>query len=215
MRIRHRIPSIFNLSMVDVLCCALGCVILIWLINLRDSKQHQEETALLLDRQKGEIADLEKMRDDLKRQTADQADIVQRLEAKLQVATANEDFLRASLKAGGKELDAAAGRRATTCRTSSARPSARSTPCRTPRRRRARPARQPEENPGAGRRRRGPAPGDGKGPAQRRTDLDETGRKLLDAKKEAAQRPRPRRRRQNACGPPGGENQGGCESGRP
>ncbi len=33
MRVRHKIPSIFNLSMVDVLCCALGCVILLWLIN--------------------------------------------------------------------------------------------------------------------------------------------------------------------------------------
>ncbi len=128
MRVRHRIPSIFNLSMVDVLCCALGCVILIWLINLRDSKQHQEETALLLDRQKGEIAELEKMRDDLKRQTADQADVVQRLEAKLQAATADEDSLRARLKASGKELDAARPA-PTTCRTSSARPAARSTPC--------------------------------------------------------------------------------------
>ncbi len=39
MRTRHRIPSIFNLSMVDVLCCALGCVILLWLVNLRDAKQ--------------------------------------------------------------------------------------------------------------------------------------------------------------------------------
>ena len=36
MRIRHRIPSIFNLSMVDVLCCALGCVILLWLVNQED-----------------------------------------------------------------------------------------------------------------------------------------------------------------------------------
>jgi uncharacterized coiled-coil DUF342 family protein len=36
---RHRIPTIFNLSMVDVLCCALGCVILLWLINLREAKQ--------------------------------------------------------------------------------------------------------------------------------------------------------------------------------
>jgi hypothetical protein len=36
---KHRIPSIFNLSMVDVLCCALGCVILLWLINLREAKQ--------------------------------------------------------------------------------------------------------------------------------------------------------------------------------
>src|SRR5262249_41252804 len=31
MRVRHRTPSIFSISMVDVLCCALGCVILIWL----------------------------------------------------------------------------------------------------------------------------------------------------------------------------------------
>src|SRR6516162_8602068 len=40
MRMRHRIPSIFNLSMVDVLCCALGCVILLWLLNMRDARQH-------------------------------------------------------------------------------------------------------------------------------------------------------------------------------
>jgi predicted nucleic acid-binding Zn-ribbon protein len=42
MHVRHRIPSIFNLSMVDVLCCALGCVILLWLINLREAKYHEE-----------------------------------------------------------------------------------------------------------------------------------------------------------------------------
>ena len=42
MRVRHRIPSIFNLSMVDVFCCALGCVILLWLINLREARYHEE-----------------------------------------------------------------------------------------------------------------------------------------------------------------------------
>jgi hypothetical protein len=36
---RHRIPSVFNLSMVDVLCCALGCVILLWLINTRLARE--------------------------------------------------------------------------------------------------------------------------------------------------------------------------------
>lgn len=44
MRTRHRVPSIFNLSMVDVLCCALGCVILLWLVNLREAKRQAEET---------------------------------------------------------------------------------------------------------------------------------------------------------------------------
>lgn len=43
MQVRHRIPTIFNISMVDVLCCALGCVILLWLLNLRAAK---EETAV-------------------------------------------------------------------------------------------------------------------------------------------------------------------------
>ena len=38
MRIRHRIPTLFNLSMVDVLCCALGCVILLWLLNQREAR---------------------------------------------------------------------------------------------------------------------------------------------------------------------------------
>ncbi len=189
MRVRHRIPSIFNLSMVDVLCCALGCVILIWLINLRDSKQHQEESALLLDRQKGEIADLEKMRDDLKRQTADQADVVQRLEAKLQVATANEDSLRASLKASGKDLDAArAGADDLSHKLSEARGKI--------------DALQPLADAVPGlrdslKKTRAQADDDEaqlrameKDLAQRRTDLDETGRKLLDAQKDATQRGR-------------------------
>src|SRR5262245_11696365 len=39
MQTRHRIPTIFNLSMVDVLCCALGCVILLWLVNFREAKR--------------------------------------------------------------------------------------------------------------------------------------------------------------------------------
>lgn len=52
MATRHRIPTIFNLSMVDVLCCALGCVILLWLLNLREARQRADaagETSALLD----------------------------------------------------------------------------------------------------------------------------------------------------------------------
>src|SRR5260221_9836151 len=51
MRTRHRIPSIFNLSMVDVLCCALGCVILLWLLNLRDAR----ERSLAVDATSGKL----------------------------------------------------------------------------------------------------------------------------------------------------------------
>ena len=45
MRIRHKVPSIFSLSMVDVLCCALGCVILVWLLNAKQSEDEADERA--------------------------------------------------------------------------------------------------------------------------------------------------------------------------
>ncbi len=38
MRTRHKVPAIFSLSMVDMLCCALGCIILIWLLNAKQAK---------------------------------------------------------------------------------------------------------------------------------------------------------------------------------
>jgi myosin heavy subunit len=33
MQIRHRVPTIFSIYMLDVICCALGCVILLWQVN--------------------------------------------------------------------------------------------------------------------------------------------------------------------------------------
>ncbi|MBM4072279.1 MAG: VWA domain-containing protein [Planctomycetes bacterium] len=39
MKTRHRIPTIFSIYMVDVLCCALGCMILLWLVNFREAKR--------------------------------------------------------------------------------------------------------------------------------------------------------------------------------
>ncbi len=71
MRTRHRIPSIFNLSMVDVLCCALGCVILLWLVNFREAKRRaaaagETRTALLDARGRLDAAAAES--EDLRRQ---------------------------------------------------------------------------------------------------------------------------------------------------
>src|ERR1700722_5389947 len=52
MRVRHKIPAIFTLSMVDMLCCALGCVILLWLLNAKQNndlvEEQRQETAALL-----------------------------------------------------------------------------------------------------------------------------------------------------------------------
>jgi myosin heavy subunit len=48
MRARHRIPTVFSLYMVDVFCCALGCVILLWLLNLREAEDQTQQTTDLL-----------------------------------------------------------------------------------------------------------------------------------------------------------------------
>lgn len=42
MRVRHRTPSIFSISMVDVLCCALGCMILMWLVSAQRASDGDE-----------------------------------------------------------------------------------------------------------------------------------------------------------------------------
>lgn len=73
MRTRHKIPTIFNLSMVDVLCCALGCVILLWLVNFREAKRRTlaaGETAVKLDAANQELAALRSRLTDAHQQLA-------------------------------------------------------------------------------------------------------------------------------------------------
>lgn len=38
MAVRHRVPTIFNIYMIDVLCCALGCVILLWQVSFQEAE---------------------------------------------------------------------------------------------------------------------------------------------------------------------------------
>src|SRR6516164_596623 len=78
MQTRHRIPSVFNLSMVDVLCCALGCVIMLWLLNSRDAKDRAREAGSTRSRlavAETSLAGLDKevkdLRDRLTRRTAE------------------------------------------------------------------------------------------------------------------------------------------------
>src|SRR5438270_815736 len=53
MQSRHRVPAVFTLYMVDVFCCALGCVILLWLASARDARRkaaaHDEAARQLAD----------------------------------------------------------------------------------------------------------------------------------------------------------------------
>src|SRR5881227_283009 len=102
MRTRHRIPTIFNLSMVDVLCCALGCVILLWLLNLRDAKEKAATvgtTSHLLARSKQEA-------DDLRAQLRDREEKLRQIEAERDQARQLADATRQDLTAARARLAA-------------------------------------------------------------------------------------------------------------
>jgi hypothetical protein len=59
MRVRHKQPTLVSMWMLDVFCCALGCVTLLWLLNTR---QAGDQTAAA----KSAFADLALVRADLK-----------------------------------------------------------------------------------------------------------------------------------------------------
>jgi hypothetical protein len=99
---RHRTPSIFNISMVDVLCCALGCVILLWLLNLRDAKEKAATvgtTSNLLARSKQEA-------DDLRAQLRDREEKLRQIEAERDQARQLADATRQDLTAARARLAA-------------------------------------------------------------------------------------------------------------
>jgi predicted nucleic acid-binding Zn-ribbon protein len=59
MRVRHKQPTLVSMWMLDVFCCALGCVTLLWLLNTR---QAADQTTAA----QSAFADLARVRDDLK-----------------------------------------------------------------------------------------------------------------------------------------------------
>jgi hypothetical protein len=118
MRVRHRTPSIFNISMVDVLCCALGCVILLWLLNLREAKEKsasvgqtsEKLTATLqaLDEASSWLLTVARDRDQVAEQAERAAQERDRLQADLGASRSRLDTLEkeiASLKALNTETE--------------------------------------------------------------------------------------------------------------
>ena len=72
MRLRHKLPNVFGLYMVDVLCCSLGCVILLWLFNdykstllNKDLEAKGKELSRLTEEQRQRTEELGKARESL------------------------------------------------------------------------------------------------------------------------------------------------------
>lgn len=96
MRTRHRIPSLFTISMLDVFCCALGCVILLWLWNDRRAKAGAEAA----DRTRQELESTE-------RDLASANSLVESLRGNLVASQRTVDSLTADRDSTRKDLTAA------------------------------------------------------------------------------------------------------------
>lgn len=102
MQIRRRTPSIFNLSMVDILCCALGCVILLWVVYSREARRRSEQAegiAKELEAAKSHLADVESQKSKLETQVQSVRDrlrvVLVTLEKKQKAYEALDQLLRA------------------------------------------------------------------------------------------------------------------------
>src|SRR2546423_10317881 len=109
MQVRHRIPSVFNLSMVDVLCCALGCVILLWLLNLRVAKEKAEEAGdsnKLLAATRDQRDHLQEEEDRYRKQLAEQETQIQALDKNLRATSDEAKNLEARLQKTANDMRA-------------------------------------------------------------------------------------------------------------
>jgi hypothetical protein len=94
MQSRNRIPTIFNIYMLDVICCALGCVILLWQIKYNEAEQ--------------QTAAAQKAQDDLKKAGAEVYSVsaeVEALRKALEESQKKSTLLSTQLEDTAKERD--------------------------------------------------------------------------------------------------------------
>lgn len=101
MLLRHKVPTIFNIYMLDVICCALGCVILLWQVAHQEAEKQTAEA-------KQKASDAEKSRRDYEKSSenlvAALKDITE-LRASLAEALDRQRTLAQSLAGVEKERD--------------------------------------------------------------------------------------------------------------
>ena len=107
MRTRHRIPMIFSLSMMDVFCCTLGCVILLWLANQREAKLRARtlaEATEQLTQSRTDLSAADRERDALRRQLSDTRSDLERARDQAAATRRNLDAARTRADELAKQL---------------------------------------------------------------------------------------------------------------
>lgn len=103
MRVHHKTPSLVSMWMLDVFCCALGCVTLLWLLNTKQAGATVEDLTRARTELTAARADLDTTRLRLNAE-------VQELTGKLLAAEADRDDLTARLGVAEGEARAARAR---------------------------------------------------------------------------------------------------------
>src|SRR6266446_2652788 len=75
MRTRHRTPSVFSIYMVDVLCCALGCIILLWQVYYNESEVQTAEAKARTEQAEKALSELSRTKLDLNSITGQRDDL--------------------------------------------------------------------------------------------------------------------------------------------
>jgi predicted nucleic acid-binding Zn-ribbon protein len=97
MRVRHKTPTLVSMWMLDVFCCALGCVTLLWLLNTRQAGDQTEAA-------KSALTDLAQARTDLKLALTTLDSTKLRLNAEVQQLTTQLAAVRTEKAEVGRKL---------------------------------------------------------------------------------------------------------------
>jgi len=103
MRIRHKPPTLVSMWMLDVFCCALGCMILLWVLeSLSSAEQTKKAKSALVDLS-ATRATLADMRKNLADTTAKLNAVVEDLRGQLAAVTADRDDAESRLLAANAD----------------------------------------------------------------------------------------------------------------
>ena len=104
MKTRHKPPSLVSMWMLDVFCCALGCVTLLWLLSTREAKNEATRNRAAVELLARSEADLRAAQTAAaERERLLTADVTDRT-AKLAAASADRDASTARLSIAAAEL---------------------------------------------------------------------------------------------------------------
>ena len=107
MRIRRRPPSLVSMWMLDVFCCALGCVTLLWLLSNRAAQEEAARNRQSVELLAATEADLRRARSEAEASAATARRERDSLQAQVAAAVEERDTLKPRLAASERDLVAA------------------------------------------------------------------------------------------------------------